>query len=74
MKVVNFDENPDAIVTDDVSLASTGKPILLVNSLLSDNTTGIVPAFPNVFPEAITLKQSLDAGEIGQLGLPRTYL
>ena len=29
VKVVNFDENPDAIVTDDVSLASTDKkPIL----------------------------------------------
>ena len=75
VKVVNFDENPDAIVTDDVSLASTGKPILLVNSLLSDNTTDIVPAFPKRFsPEAITLKQSLDAGEIGQLGLLRMHL
>ena len=32
VKVVNFDEDPDAIVTDDVSLASTGKPILLYSS------------------------------------------
>ena len=36
VKVVNFDENPDAIVTDDVSLASTGKPSF-VNSLLSQH-------------------------------------
>ena len=75
VKVVNFDEDPDAIVTDDVSLASTGKPILLHNSLLSDNTTNIVPAFPKRFsPEAIPLKQSLDAGELGQLGLLRMHL
>ena len=75
VKVVNFDEDPDAIVTDDVSLASTGKPILLYSSLLSDNTTNIVPAFPKRFsPEAIPLKQSLDAGELGQLGLLRMHL
>ena len=75
VKAVNFDEDPDAIVTDDVSLASTGKPILLYSSLLSDNTTNIVPAFPKRFsPEAIPLKQSLDAGELGQLGLLRMHL
>ena len=75
VKVVNFDEDPDAIVTDDVSLASTGKPILLYSSLLSDKTTNIVPAFPKRFsPEAIPLKQSLDAGELGQLGLLRMHL
>ena len=70
-----IDEDPDAIVTDDVSLASTGTPILLYSSLLSDNTTNIVPAFPKRFsPEAIPLKQSLDAGELGQLGLLRMHL
>ena len=63
VKVVNFDEDPDAIVTDDVSLASTAKPILLHNSLLSDKKANIVPAFPKRFsPEAIPLKHSLDAG------------
>ena len=75
VKVVNFDEDPDAIVTDNVSLASTGKPILLYSSLISDNTNNIVPAFPKRFsPEAIPLKQSLDVGELGQLGLLRMHL
>ena len=75
VKVVDIDGNPDAIFTDDVSLASTGKPILLHNSLLSDNTANIVPAFPKRFsPEAIPLKQSLDSGELGQLGLLRMHL
>ncbi|MFL2484945.1 MAG: hypothetical protein ACJ0KA_11450 [Verrucomicrobiales bacterium] len=75
VKVVDIDGNPDAIFTDDVSLASTGKPILLHNSLLSDNTANIVPAFPKRFsPEAIPLKHSLDAGELGKLGLLRMHL
>ena len=38
VKVVNIDEDPDAIVTDDVSLASTGKPILLYSSLLKPSS------------------------------------
>ena len=59
VKVVNFDEDPDAIVTDNVSLASTGKPILLYSSLISDNTNNIVPAFPKRFsPEAIPLQSA----------------
>ena len=75
IKIVDSNKNPDAIVTDDSSLASSGKPILLYNSLLSENTNNIVPAFPKRFsPETITLKQSLDAGELGQLGLLRMHL
>ena len=75
IKIVDSNKNPDAIVTDDLCLTSSGKPILLYNSLLSENTNNIVPAFPKRFsPETITLKQSLDAGELGQLGLLRMHL
>ena len=75
IKVVTLNENPDAIVTDDASLASNGKPILLYDSFLSDNTTDVIPALPKrFFPETITLKQSLDAGELGQLGLLRMHM
>lgn len=75
IKIVDSNKNPDAIVTDDLCFTSSGKPILLYNSLLSENTNNIVPAFPKRFsPETITLKQSLDAGELGQLGLLRMHL
>ena len=75
LKIVDSNKNPDAIVTDDLCFTSSGKPILLYNSLLSENTNNLVPAFPKRFsPETITLKQSLDAGELGQLGLLRMHL
>ena len=73
--VVSIDENPDAIVTDDADIQSNGKPVLLYGSSPIEKSPLIVPALPKRFsPEVIALRESLDSGNLGKLGLLRMHL
>ena len=75
IEVVSTDENPDAIVTDDANIQSNEKPILLYGSSPIERKPLIVPALPKrFFPEVIALRESLDAGNLGKLGLIRMHL
>ena len=75
IEVVSIDENPDAIVTDDADIQSNGKPVLLYGSSPIEKSPLIVPALPKRFsPEIIALRESLDSGNLGKLGLLRMHL
>ena len=75
IEVVSIDENPDAIVTDDADIQSNGKPVLLYGSSTIEKSPLIVPALPKRFsPEIIALRESLDSGNLGKLGLLRMHL
>ncbi|MED6299568.1 MAG: hypothetical protein VX860_05705 [Verrucomicrobiota bacterium] len=75
IEVVNIDETPDAIVTDDADIQSNEKPILLFGSLPIEGKPLIIPALPKRFsPEVIALRESVEAGNLGKLGLLRMHL
>ena len=75
IEVVCIDENPDAFVTDDADIQSNEKPVLLFGSLPIEGKSLITPALPKRFsPEVIALRESLDAGNLGKLGLIRMHL
>tara|TARA_B110000116_G_scaffold207924_1_gene183333 strand:- start:640 stop:1392 length:753 start_codon:yes stop_codon:yes gene_type:complete len=75
IEVVCIDENPDAFVTDDADIQSNEKPVLLFGSLPIEGKSLITPALPKRFsPEVIALRESLDAGNLGKLGLLRMHL
>jgi predicted dehydrogenase len=75
IKVVSIDENPDAIVTDNTDIKSNEKPVLLFGSLPIEGKSLITPALPKRFsPEVIALRESLDSGNLGELGLLRMHL
>ena len=75
LEVVCIDENPDAFVTDDADIQSNGKPVLLYGSSPIEGKPLIVPALPKrSFPEVIALRESLDSGNLGKLGVMRMHL
>ncbi|MDC0201566.1 hypothetical protein OAK04_04140 [Verrucomicrobia bacterium] len=75
IEVVCIDENPDAFVTDDADIQSNGKPVLLYGSSPIEGKPLIVPALPKrSFPEVIALRESLDSGNLGKLGVIRIHL
>lgn len=75
IEVVNIDENPDAIVTDNADIQSNEKPVLLFGSLPIEGIPLIIPALPKRFsPEVIALRESVEAGNLGKLGLLRMHL
>ena len=75
IEVVCIDENPDAFVTDDADIHSNGKPVLLYGSSPIEGKPLIVPALPKrSFPEVIALRESLDSGNLGKLGVMRMHL
>jgi hypothetical protein len=75
IKVVSIDENPNAIVTDNTNIKSNEKPVLLFGSLPIEGKSLITPALPKRFsPEVIALRESLDSGNLGELGLLRMHL
>ncbi|MDB4721223.1 hypothetical protein OAF65_05850 [Verrucomicrobiales bacterium] len=75
IEIVCIDENPDAFVTDDADIQSNGKPVLLYGSSPIEGKPLIVPALPKrSFPEVIALRESLDSGNLGKLGVVRMHL
>ena len=75
IEVVNIDETPDAIVTDDADIQSNEKPVLLYGSSSIEGKPLIIPALPKRFsPEVIALRESVEAGNLGKLGLLRMHL
>ena len=75
IEVVSIDENPDAIVTDNADIQSNEKPVLLFGSLPIEGIPLIIPALPKRFsPEVIALRESVEVGNLGKLGLLRMHL
>ncbi|MFP6899741.1 MAG: hypothetical protein VCA36_02280, partial [Opitutales bacterium] len=65
----------DAIVTDELDPSFEGKSTLLVESQPDREAPWLFPALPTRFsPDALAIRESLDAEELGQPGLLRMHL
>ena len=65
----------DVIVTDELDPSFEGKPTLLVESQPDREAPWLFPALPSRFsPDALAIRESLDAKELGQPGLLRMHL
>ena len=73
--LVDVAEDPDAVVADDSSANFNGKPMLLVNAEPRCEEPWLFPALPSRFaPDVLTIRDGLDAGNLGAPGLMRMHL
>ncbi len=72
--LVDVADLADVIVTDELDPSFEGKPTLLVESQPDREAPWLFPALPSRFsPDALAIRESLDAEELGQPGLLRMH-
>ena len=74
IKLVGLKESPEAIVTDNLDSISSELPTLLIGARPPEDSSLVYPALTQRFePEALSIRQSLESGHIGRLGLVRQH-